>query len=64
MYLVPVREAARLARAPLRTVQLWVAEGRLRSTDERPRRVDPDEVIELCELRSGSGRLPRLDHAG
>lgn len=62
-YLVPVAEAARLARIPKRTLYLWITEQRLTSTDTRPKRVDWDEVCELVALRGATARLPRLDHS-
>ena len=57
-----IREAARLAHIPTRTIYLWIAEGRLTATGPlRSQKVDLVEVEQLRDLRRRSGRLPKLD---
>lgn len=65
--LVPVKEAARLAGVPIRTMYEWIREGRLTVTrpgeKQRGALVNALEAQELAGLRK-SGKLPRLDRAG
>lgn len=57
-----VREAARLAHIPTRTVYLWIAEGRLTvAGPRRSQKVDLVEVEQLRDQRRACGRLPKLD---
>jgi excisionase family DNA binding protein len=57
-----VREAARLAHIPTRTIYLWIAEERLTMEREsRGRLVNLIEVEHLRDLRLPSGRIRRVD---
>ena len=57
-----VREAARLAHVPVRTIYLWIAEERLTVTGpSRSQKVDLAGVERLRDLRLPSGRLRRVD---
>jgi predicted site-specific integrase-resolvase len=60
-HLYLVREAARLAHIPTRTIYLWIAEGRLTVVGpRRSQKVDLVEVEQLRDLRRQGGRLPKL----
>lgn len=57
-----VRDAARLAHIPVRTIYLWIAEERLTmGRESRGRLVNLVEVEQLRDLRGRGGRLPKLD---
>ncbi len=60
-HLYLVREAARLAHIPVRTIYLWIAEERLLAYGpRRSQKVDLVEVEQLRDLRRSGGRLPKL----
>lgn len=54
-----VRTAAYFTGVPERTIRRWASQERLTTDDHG--QVDPDEVLELSDLRDtlGRGRLPR-----
>lgn len=53
-----IRTAAYFTGVPERTLRRWAAHGRLTTDDDG--NVDPDEVLELSDLRDTlRGRLPR-----
>lgn len=62
-YLIPVAEAARLARIPARTIYDWARQGKVAGRKVGRRQllhVDYAQVCDLLQRRGPGGRLIRL----